>query len=204
MRPFIFSLIFLLAAIARADLSFNLTPATLPGVGTNKIVFTGILSNSITATNFLNNIQINFSGAATNYFTADTNVFFENVPGILLPGENYSDIVFGIFVTSNTPPGNYFGAVTIQGGSDIFAANNLTNQSFQISLPPATMRMFNSGTNFVISWPFPPGSSTLQQNSNLATASWTAVTNASAATNFQKRIFISPSGGSHFYRLTYP
>src|SRR5262249_13885485 len=120
----------LLASASRADLSFSLTPATLPGIGTNEVIFTGAFINSTAATNFLNDIQFNFTGAATNYFSADTNVFFANVPGLLLPDEIYNDVIFGVFVNSNTPPGNYSGTVTVLGGADVFATTNSMSQSF--------------------------------------------------------------------------
>ena len=83
----------------------------------------------------MNDIQFSFTGAATNYLVADTNSFFANVPGILLPGETYSDVVFGVTINLATPPGDYFGSVTILGGSNIFAATNLTSQMFQVSSP---------------------------------------------------------------------
>jgi len=82
---------------------------------------------------FLNDIQVSFTGIATNYLTANTNAFFANVPGILSPGETYSDIVFAVAISSTTPSGDYFGTVTIQGGTNILAADNLASQPFQIS-----------------------------------------------------------------------
>src|SRR5476649_180646 len=107
------------ATLAKADPSFSLTPAALSGVGTNEVFFTGTLASTGLTTNFLNSISISFTNTATNYFTADTNVFFANVPGLLLPGETYADVIFGIAVNPATPPGNYSGAVTIQGGTNI-------------------------------------------------------------------------------------
>ena len=204
-RTLLSGLAFLLsAALAQADLSFSLTPAAQSGVGTNEIFFTGALTNASLTTNFLNNIQITFTNAATNYLTADTNVFFANVPGILLPGETYTDVIFGIAVNPATPPGNYYGTVTIQGGSDIFAAVNLTNQTFQISLPPASLGVATSGTNLVLSWPSPPGDFVLQQNSDLTTTNWTVTTNTPAITNFQNQVILPPTNGNQFYRLKYP
>ena len=192
------------AALARADLPFSLTPSTLSGGGTNEILFTGALTSTSPDTNFLNNIQIVFNNAATNYFTADTNVFFANIPGILLPGETYTDVVFGITINSATPPGTYSGTATIQGGTDIFAASNLTNYVFQITMPPAALRVALSGTNLAILWPSPPGGFVLQQNSDLATTNWTAVTNTPATTNFQNLVTLHTTNGNRFYRLQYP
>ena len=48
-------------------------------------------------------------------------------------GQIYSDVVFGVTVNPTTPAGDYFGAITILGGSNIFAAANLATLPFQIS-----------------------------------------------------------------------
>lgn len=189
----------LFAATARADLVFALTPALQSGLGSNEIAFTGTFTNtSLTDNLFLNDIHFCFTGTATYYLTADTNVFFGNVPGILLPGEIYSDIIFAAAINPTTPPGNYCGIVTIQGGSDIFAADNLAGQAFQISLPPAVLGIALCGTNLVLSWASPPGDYVLQQNSNLTTTNWLN------ATGSQNQVILSPSAGSQFYRLEYP
>jgi hypothetical protein len=125
-----------LPAVLRADLSFTLTPAVQSGAASNKVVFTGTLNNtSLTSNLFLNDVQISFTGAATNYLTADTNTFYANVPGILLPGETYTDIVFAVGIAASIPPGDYFGTVTILGGSNIFAEGALTTLTFQVSSP---------------------------------------------------------------------
>jgi hypothetical protein len=210
MRPKLFMLLSSLTLLlsigsTRADLIFALTSATQPAVGSNEVFFTGTLTNtSLTDNLFLNNLQFGFTNAATNYLTADTNVFFANVPGILLPGETYSDVIFGIAVNPATPPGNYSGMITIQGGTNIFATTNLSNQAFQISLPPAPLGISFSGANFLLSWPSPPGDFVLQQNSDLTTTNWMNVTNLPAITNFQNQVILSPANASQFYRLEYP
>jgi hypothetical protein len=209
MRLKFYTLLFCLALLfsaarAQADLSFSLTPAVQSGVGTNEVFFTGALTNTSLTTNFLNNIQITFTTAATNYFTADTNVFFANVPGILLPGETYADVVFGIAVNPATPPGNYSGTVTIQGGTNIFDATILSGQTFQISLPPAALAAALSGTNLVLSWPSPPGGFALQQIFDLTKTNWMVATNTTTITNFQNQIILPPANSHQFYRLKYP
>ena len=191
-------------ATMHAGPAFVLTPATQSGVGTNEVFFTGTLTNTSLTTNFLNDIQFNFTGAASNYLSADTNIFFANVPGILLPGENYTDVVFGIFISSATPPGNYSGTVTVQGGADIFAADNLTNQTFQVNLPPAALGIAAAGSNLFLSWPVPPGSFLLQQNSDLATTNWTTASSTPGITNYLGQAIFAPTNGKQFYRLKYP
>jgi hypothetical protein len=194
----------LCVAPARADLAFVLTPAVQSGAGTNEVFFSGTLTNPGPATNFLNSLQLNFTNVATNYLAADTNAFFANVPGILLPGETYTGVVFGVFINPVTAPGNYFGTVIIQGGSDIFAVANLTNQTFQVTLSPATLGIAAFSNNFLLSWPVPPGDFVLQQNSDLTTTNWTTATNQPAITNHQSQVILTPAGGNQFYRLKYP
>jgi hypothetical protein len=193
------------AAPAPADLAFFLTPAVQSDVGSNEVVFTGTLINtSLTDNLFLNNIQFSFIDEAADYLIADTNVFFANVPGILLPGETYRDVVFGIAIDPAIPPGQYSGIITLQGGSDIFAATNLASPIFEVSLPPAALGIALSGTNFVLSWLSPPGSFGLQQNSDLITTNWATVTNAPVVTNGQNQVILPPHSGDQFYRLEYP
>ena len=115
---------------ARANLSFVLTPAVQACARSNEVFFTGILSNTDpTNSLYLNGIQFTASGS----FTPDSNAFFANVPGILSAGQTYSDVVFGVTINPATPAGDYFGAVTILGGSNIFAASNLATLPFQVS-----------------------------------------------------------------------
>jgi hypothetical protein len=192
-------------APARADLAFVLTPAVQSDVGSNEVFFTGTLINtSLTDNLFLNDIQFDFIDEAAGYLAADTNVFFANVPGILLPFETYSDVVFAITIDPATPPGQYFGFVTILGGTNIFAATNLASPIFEVSLPPAALGIAPSSTNVVLSWASPPGGFELQKNSDLTTTNWLTVTNAPAFTNGQNQVTLSRSNSSQFFRLKYP
>jgi hypothetical protein len=207
LKPFMLltGLAALLALPVRADLVFVVTPSVQPGLGSNEVFFSGELINTSMASNlFLNNIQFAFIDEATNYLAADTNAFFANVPGILAPGGTYSDIVFGVAIASNTPPGQYFGTVTIQGGGDVFGATNLASPLFEVSLSAAGLTLASSGTNLVLSWASPPGSWTLQQNSDLTTTNWTTATNSTAVFNGQARATIPPTNAGVFYRLVYP
>jgi hypothetical protein len=137
MRGLILTLAVLLAAAAstRAGVSFVLTPAVQSGVASNEVAFSGILSNTSATDNlFLNDIQFSFTGAATNVLLGVTNSFFANVPGILLPGETYSDVVVAVAINGSTPPGDYFGAVTVLGGTNIFGATSLSTQTFAVAV----------------------------------------------------------------------
>ena len=115
---------------ARADLSFVLTPAVQMSARSNEVFFTGILKNTDPTNDlYLNSIQF----IPNSNFTTDSNVFFANVPGILSAGQTYSDVVFEVTINPAAPAGDYFGAVTILGGSNIFAVNNLATLPFQVS-----------------------------------------------------------------------
>jgi len=208
LKPFMFlsGLLLLLSnAPAREDLAFVLTPTVPSGVGSNEFFFTGTLINtSLTDNLFLNDIQFDFIDEAAGHLAADTNAFFANVPGILLPFETYSDVVFGITIDPATPPGQYFGFVTILGGTNVFAATDLASPIFEVSLPPAALGIAPSGTNVVLSWASPPGGFALQKNSDLTTTNWLAVTNAPAVTNGQNQVTLSRSNSNQFFQLKYP
>jgi hypothetical protein len=195
----------LFIAPARADLAFVLTPAVRSGVGSNEFFFTGTLINtSLTDNLYLNDIQFDFIDEAAGHLAADTNVFFANVPGILLSFETYSDVVFAITIDPATPPGQYFGFVTIRGGTNIFAATDLASPIFEVSLPPAALGIAPSGTNVILSWASPPGGFELQKNSDLTTTNWLTVTNTPVVTNGQNQVTLSRSNSSQFFRLKYP
>jgi len=127
------SVLLLAIPSARAGLAFLLTPGAQPGAGTNEVFFTASLTN--TSTNcllFLNGIQLSLFNAASNSPSADTNAFFANVPGILLPGETYNDVLVGAALNAAITPGDYFGAITVLGGTNICATNLLATREFQI------------------------------------------------------------------------
>lgn len=121
------------SALAQSNLVFSLSQASQPGIGSNAVAFAGTLINESPTNLYLNNIQFAFIGAATNNLGSGSNAFFMNVPGILLPGESYKDVVFSVTVNPGAPPGDYFGSVTIQGGTNIFAVSNLATQTFLIT-----------------------------------------------------------------------
>jgi hypothetical protein len=204
---FLSSLALLLAAApARAGLSFSLSPSVKSGTGSNEIVFTGTLINTSLTTNlFLNGVQLTFTNAATNFLAANTNAYFANVPGVLLPGEIYSDVVFAVGLNPAATNGDYAGIVTIQGGTNnIFATANLASQPFHVSMTPAALGITRSRTNFILKWPAPPAGFVLQQNTNVATTNWLAVTNVPGITNGLNQVILSSTNARQFYRLKYP
>jgi hypothetical protein len=124
-----------LAGAASGQLAFTLTPAAQIGTATNEMCFTGALTNNGASNLYLNGIRCALLSPASNVLAPDTNAFFANVPGILLPGQVYTDVVFAVALGPVAPPGIYNGSITILGGSNIFASNNLASAAFQVSLP---------------------------------------------------------------------
>ncbi|HEY4283796.1 MAG TPA: hypothetical protein VGM62_12095 [Chthoniobacterales bacterium] len=127
---------FAVANSVSAALEFTLTPTVQSGAIGAKVCFVGTLKNTSTTQNlFLNDIHFDVNPPAASALTPDPNVFFANVPGILLPNETYTGPIFTVAVDSHADPGDYTGSVTIRGGTDIFAATDLLSQEFQVSSP---------------------------------------------------------------------
>ena len=186
---------------ADAGLTLTLSPAAQSGSAASPAAFFGTISNANASGNlYLNNLSLSFDGGASEYLAAQPNVFFANVPGILLPGESYTDIIFAISVAPAAPPGSYAGTVSIQGGSDEFASGTLASQTFQVATAPM-LAISHSGNNVLISWPPSPSNFVLQQNSSLATIGWEAVTNNPTEQNGQYQVVLPCSGAGQFYRL---
>jgi hypothetical protein len=203
LTPFL-ALIFI-SASTRAALTFTLASTNQTTISSNEVFFTGTLSNISPTTNlFLNGIQFSLTGAASTNLLPHTNIFFANVPGILLSNETYTDTIFAVALNPNTKPGNYSGQVTLQGGTNIFSAGNLGSQTFQISLPTAALNILLTNGSLALVWPSFPGDSILQQNFNLTTTNWTIVTNMPTLANNQYQITLPLSPTNQFFRLNYP
>jgi hypothetical protein len=126
--PAIFvALILLAVARLEAAITLVLTPAGQDAAHGSQVVFSGTLTNtSATEKVFLNDVQ-------ATLLPANANTFFANVPGILLPGETYSGVLFSVTLSASTPPGDYTGAITVKGGVDIFATGDLVSANFTAS-----------------------------------------------------------------------
>jgi subtilase family serine protease len=61
-----------------------------------------------------------------------------------------------------------------------------------------------SGNQLLITWPQVWASADLQQNSNLATTNWVAVTNTVNIVNDQFQVAVSPGGSNEFFHLALP
>ncbi|MGZ5504211.1 MAG: hypothetical protein ACXWGY_06080 [Chthoniobacterales bacterium] len=123
--------------VARADLTMSLSASVQNSARGVELVFSGTLTNtSATDKLFLNDIAPTLGGASASNLSFKPNSFFSNVPGVLLPNESYSDSeLFRVALSGAAPSGDYGGAVTIRGGADIFANDNLASSFFIILSP---------------------------------------------------------------------
>ncbi len=129
-------LLILFPGSALAALEFTLTPAVRSAAIGTELTFSGTLTNTSATDNlFLNDIHFDITGPASTALTPDTNGFFSNVPGILLPGETYTGPIFTVLLNGSAAPGDYSGSVTIMGGADIFAEDDLQTLGFQVASP---------------------------------------------------------------------
>ena len=60
-----------------------------------------------------------------------------------------------------------------------------------------------SPSSVLVCWPAPSSGFVLQQNTNLTTTNWVAVTNLPVVANGEKQVTVSPLVGNRYYRLKY-
>ena len=130
------------SAPARADLTLVLTPQNRPAAPNGVVTFQGTLTNTSTTSKlFLNDIQASLTSGTT---TLKSNAFFNNVPGILLPGEVYDGPLFAIKLEASVASGNYSGSVTLNGGSTIFANTLLATSALTLLATPVEQWRFRT------------------------------------------------------------
>ena len=135
--PRLLAILFLtLAMTVRASLTISLAPAPQVADQGAELIFIGTLVNtSATEKLFLNDIDATFTGNSAAHLSLKTNAFFANVPGVLLPGETYTGVLFRVAMSSLAPPDSYAGTIAVLGGADIFATANLASASLAIASP---------------------------------------------------------------------
>lgn len=126
---------------ARADLQITLDPVIpdfVPGSAGEPILSGTLTSLDLSQPLLLNDIDIELSCQSNGLLVGDSNVFFQNVVGILDVNNNgtYTGPLFGVQVDPATPPGLYTGTVSILGGADIFASDVLGSATFSINVVP--------------------------------------------------------------------
>lgn len=126
---------------ARAQLTMSLSAAVQNSAVGREIVFSDSLTNgSATDKVYLNNVAAALNGASASNLVLKPNSFFSNVPGVLLPGETYTESeLFRILLKGSAPASDYNGSITLRGGSNIFANGDLTSANFTVLSPAVTI-----------------------------------------------------------------
>jgi hypothetical protein len=104
---------------------------TLSGLPGDSIDITGTLLNPDPDPIFLNS----YSGLLTSLgLDFDPTDFFTIVPAVLNTGESYSGPIVSVLIDPAATPGDYFGSITLQGGADSNAFDDLATQNFQFTV----------------------------------------------------------------------
>jgi hypothetical protein len=194
---------------ARADLTITLSPSVQNGPRGQEVVFSGTLTNtSGTDKLFLNDIQATLSASVSPYLTLKSNAFFSNVPGILLPGESYSNSeLFRVSLGALAAPGDYPGTIIINGGANLAALTNLANADFVVSSPWKIVSVTRLPNNHVVLQCFGVASvaNTIQASPDFATPFATlAAPTADGTGAFQYEDANAGSFTTRFYQLAVP
>ena len=188
--------------------AFGLSPSTQAGRPGDEVIFTGALTNSGGTDFFLNDVVFSFNGPAVTNLAGGSNAFFGNVPGILSASETYTGAVLTVVIGQATPPGDYSGSVTLLGGGDIFATNELATAAFQVTVLPGatpTLRIEESAGVFTLAWPVTNAIFSLEESAGPSgTNGWSGVSASTNVVNQTNFVTLPDSGGQKFYRLKYP
>jgi hypothetical protein len=95
------------------------------------LAFSGRIWNTGSATVYLNGADLTLPYFELN---SDLTLFFTLSPPSVASNESYNGDFFTIAVSGAALPGDYFGALTIQGGADLTFLDDLAGQSFQITV----------------------------------------------------------------------
>ena len=141
-QPAILLALVLLASLRpmEAAVTLALAPAAQNAAHGTQVVFSGTLTNtSGTERVFLNNLQATIAGGAGVVLALQPNPFFANVPGILLPGETYTGVLFQMDLSATASVGDYAGTIVLKGGPDLVASGDLASAGFTIYSPEVSI-----------------------------------------------------------------
>jgi hypothetical protein len=143
----------------------------LPGFTPSCVVFSGSLFDDATDNSslFTNDISFVFDGLAGNYLSPDptgqsastpNSFFFNTTPGFFTGDGNptddlYTGPIFEIFISPDTPLGNYTGTINILGGASPFTdLNVLASETFTVvvSPEPGAMALLCAGLLALAGW----------------------------------------------------
>jgi len=119
------------SATAGASIIFTLDSPTFPGVPGDTVHINGTLFNPDPDAIFLNNLSGFLASADLSFDLTD---FFTVVPSVLNSGATYSGPIVAVLIDPLAQPGDFFGSITLQGGADPSAFDDLATQNFQVTV----------------------------------------------------------------------
>lgn len=126
-------------------------------------------------------------------------------------GPVYTSSDSGMTWTSNNLQEiTWMGVASSADGNTHFVAGAISAAQGQVwisqSTPAPQLNISPTNTNVLLSWIVPSTNFTLEQNSDLSTANWTAITNVPALnfTNVQFEVTLPEANSQGFYRLATP
>ena len=117
----------------------------------------------------------------------------QSIPFYILPGGVDYDTLYTFVVTNLVATTN----------TDAYLSSAVYMMTGIVAQADLSLSIAHIGNSAVVFWPN-TGSSTLQQNSNLATGSWTTSGYSSTTANGTNSITITPPTGNLFFRLANP
>ncbi len=121
-------------AQAASPLTFTLTPPAQAGAAGSTFHFSGVLSNTTSATVFLNGDSATFNAPG---LTLDDSPFL-SAPTSLAPagqpGSIYMGGFFDILIDQSAMPGTFYGSFSILGGADGSANDVQASQPFSVTV----------------------------------------------------------------------
>ena len=129
-------LFFTVAIAARASLTIALAAGPQVAEQGAEMIFIGTLTNtSGTDKLVLNDLDATLTGISASHLSLKTNAFFANVPGVLLPGETYTGVLFRIAVSRVAPPDSYGGMIAVLGGANSRITRRISSRRASLPLP---------------------------------------------------------------------
>lgn len=119
---------------ATASLLFTLDSPIFYGAPGDSVPITGTLFNPDPDPVYLNNLSGILASPDLSFDLTD---FFTVVPSILNNGASYSGPIVAVLVDPLAQSGDFFASITLQGGVDTSASDDLATQNFQFTVSPS-------------------------------------------------------------------
>jgi hypothetical protein len=139
---------------------------------------------------------------ADDWFAVASSADGTRLAAAALSGAIYTSTNAGAsWLSNNVPALNWRSLASSADGTRLVAASA---QGIYISQPPPALSIALTSDSLALSWPSTTLPFFLQQNCDLATSNWKAVSNSPSLTNGWYQMSVSAASGATFYRLWSP